>query len=367
VYQQLAENSSLFCPVPAPQLSGLIGPFASAAEAAAAGSGTDAVAATGSGTEVAAATERAASEPSGLAVRLGGHAFYHCAGGKVLNARTNARVATIPCSAATNSFSISELPDCVPAELCVGPVAQAVQGALASPRRDAKVNTKVELFCGQGKKVAGSCFPDGFVRFPGGLDACDVNEANETRLGHIISSCDTDGAKVIYLHNLDDFGWIVFGQEEDKAESAAAAAVPEAPSLLDLINQRNESSETSDPLSNVVNSLFLGAFLSAASESGRPLLLPATGGQKDMQSKEVSVCRYLLDAPEGYAIRVGVEEAPSLSGSGSGSLKLADGDGGGGRMVRAGATVASTGSRVLAEARLRPGQRFKINFQVVEP
>ncbi len=347
---------SSHCLFPAPHLSGFVGPFATPK------------------------TDGEVESPN-LRVRVGGHAFYRCSRGKVVDARSNARAFALACDPDTRTFSNGDdVPECRAPELCVGPlpVRRDALGTLlplllGMPRRDHKVNSAVSLICPGEERamVRGSCFADGIVRYQRD-PPCEDGKGGEGEEGSPPRSgrrCSQEKPVRVQLSSPGEFGWLEHTDGDGDDEGAAA-------SLLDILQggQAGGGGNTDNPfkvVSSVFETLLTMAPKKDRNSSQQKLILPQVplparmGVGSGVGVSSGSRCKYLVEAPVGFALRLGVERLPRtvrITDVHSGeeiSLFDAFNSGRG--------SVTSEGSVVAVEAKMRPGESFRMNYQVVEP
>ncbi len=303
------------------------------------------------------------TEDDGLTVKVGDYAFYKCHSGKVSNLRTNSRLAALECMP-NRTFSTTNLPTCQRPQFCVGalPLRQDGLGkVMGIPSRDQKVNSHISVMCprdSRGKLLQltayGSCFSDGIIRYPN-IPPCKnpkfapTSNLNSINRGMVTRSCSYEKMVEVTLNSVDDYGWLEYSNVKNVNEKDQT--------ITDLIS--NSKDVGSNPF-NVVSSVF-ETFLTMTPKNGSDLILPQISSSTTHNGS--TRCRYLLRAPNGYALRLGVEWLPrsvrltdALAGE---ELSLFDAFNSGR------GSVTSEGGVVAVEARMRPGEKVRMNYQVV--
>ncbi len=295
------------------------------------------------------ATAHSSVENPQLRVAVGKSIFYKCAEDKVLDVRTNQRYLAVRCTAnETFSFPSGGL-ECQQPKHCIGPVHPKYRTV---PSRDPAVNSAAWLVCGEGDtRRIGSCFPDGVYRLPGEgvVDPCIAS-------GEMLQECHTTGQRIVLGEK--DFGWIQFENEQPETP---ANKIKNASSNDEVIFQEN----VVNPL-HVVSGVFETLLAFAPRNGTAPVLLPNLGADVSTTKKKKN-CSYILEAPLGFAVRLGIEKMSHY-------LRVRD------LMLQEQVTIHSTfdmregvirskGNVVKIDLGFSPGgsKSFKLNYQVFQP
>ena len=173
------------------------------------------------------------------------------------------------------------------------------------------------------------------------------------------------------LNASENYGWLDHRAEKE------APLLPAASSSVHLNLENNPFSLVSTVFDKLLSARPIQSSSSSnnnndiKAKSSRPILplLPTAASEDNNRN-----CQYEIEAPLGFGIRFGMESKPKFIsvtdetfgvvshrsydvafGLSSGGSKTADG------------VIEVTGNKVFIDTQLSPGERMRINFQIIEP